>query len=153
VVRLPLRAEQTAERSGAPAPAVAAEHFKVLIVEDNADVARSLGMLVEMLGHRVELVDNGDLALPAALAFAPDLVVLDIGLPGMNGYQIARAMRAQPALRNAMIVACTGYGQEDDRLRVQEAGFDKHLVKPVRVTDLENILSAMAGSRGAARAK
>jgi two-component system, sensor histidine kinase len=69
----------------------------------------------------------------------------------MNGYQLARAMRAQPALRNVVLVACTGYGQEDDRRRVQEAGFDLHLIKPVHVTDLEKILAGMAGRRAAER--
>jgi CheY-like chemotaxis protein len=151
VVRLPLRGEQPAQQPGAGAPAIAAEHFRVLVVDDNPDVARSLGMLIEILGHRVELVDDGETALATALTFLPDLVVLDIGLPGMNGYDLARAMRAQPALRNAMLVACTGYGQEDDRRRVQEAGFDLHLVKPVHVSDLEKIFAGMAGRRAAER--
>ncbi|HTI48798.1 MAG TPA: PAS domain S-box protein [Casimicrobiaceae bacterium] len=151
VVRLPVLADQSNAPFGAPTPAVAAERFKVLIVEDNADVARSLAMLVEMLGHRVELVNDGNLAVAAALAFVPDLVLLDIGLPGMNGYEVARAMRAERTLRNAVLVACTGYGQEDDRRRVQEAGFDRYLIKPLHVGDLEQILAAMAGRRAAER--
>jgi PAS domain S-box-containing protein len=151
VVRLPLRGEQPAQQTGAGTPSIAAEHFRVLVVEDNPDVARSLGMLIEILGHRVELADDGETALATALTFLPQLVVLDIGLPGMNGYDLARAMRAQPLLRNAMLVACTGYGQEDDRRRVQEAGFDLHLVKPVHVSDLEKIFAGMAGRRAAER--
>jgi len=78
-------------------------------------------------------------------------VLLDIGLPGMNGYEVARAMRAERTLRNAVLVACTGYGQEDDRRRVQEAGFDRYLIKPLHVGDLEQILAAMAGRRAAER--
>jgi CheY-like chemotaxis protein/two-component sensor histidine kinase len=151
VVRLPVLADQSVATPGASAPAVAGERFKVLIVEDNADVARSLAMLVEMLGHRVQMVDDGSLALDAARKFQPDLVLLDIGLPGMNGYDVARAIRAEGMLRNAVLVACTGYGQDEDRRRVQEAGFDKYLIKPVHVSDLEKILAAMAGQRAAER--
>jgi two-component system CheB/CheR fusion protein len=152
VVRLPVLADQSLPAPGTPAPAVAAGRFKVMIVEDNPDVARSLAMLVEMLGHRVQMVDDGNLALGAALAFRPDLVLLDIGLPGMSGYDVARAMRAERTLRNVVLVACTGYGQDEDRRRVQEAGFDKYLIKPVHVSDLEKILAAMTGRRAGERA-
>jgi PAS domain S-box-containing protein len=151
VVRLPVLAHQSVATPGASPPAVSGGRFKVLIVEDNADVARSLAMLVEMLGHRVQMVDDGSLALDAARKFQPDLVLLDIGLPGMNGYDVARAIRAEGTLRHAVLVACTGYGQDEDRRRVREAGFDKYLIKPVHVTDLEKILAAMAGQRAAER--
>jgi len=89
-------------------------------------------------------------ALARAPLFAPDLVLLDIGLPRMSGFDVARVMRTLPALANTMIVACTGYGQEEDRQRVREAGFDQHLVKPVRIEDLHAIFERMAPPPSAA---
>ena len=83
---------------------------------------------------------DGIEALDAARAFRPDVVLLDIGLPGMDGFEVARRLRAMPELSNMCLIACTGYGGDDDLRRMDEAGFDGHLIKPVGVTDLERIL-------------
>ena len=119
-------------------------HYRVMVIDDNADVANSLAMLLQTLGHEVEVAGDGVTALARAPLFAPDLVLLDIGLPRMSGFDVARVMRTLPALANTTIVACTGYGQDDDRRRVREAGFDQHLVKPVRIEDLRAIFERMA---------
>jgi CheY-like chemotaxis protein len=117
----------------------------VLVVDDNVDAAQSLAMLLQILGHEVETVGDAVSTLARAPLFQPDLVLLDVGLPQMNGYDVARALRAQPFMREAMLVACTGYGQEEDRRRAREAGFDYHLVKPVHAEDLERILTQLRG--------
>ncbi len=148
LVRLPLRAEPLPQGAASASGSRQQRHFKVLVVDDNADVAQSIAMLLEILGHRVETAGNGVEALSRAPLFLPDMVVLDIGLPGMNGYEVARAMRAHPLLRHVVLVACTGYGQDEDRRRVQEAGFDHHLIKPAQLSDLEKILEHMARTRG-----
>jgi CheY-like chemotaxis protein len=90
------------------------------------------------------MVHDGATALLAAEAYHPDLVLLDIGLPGMNGYEVARAIRARPVLQGAVLVALTGYGGEDDRRRSREAGFDHHLVKPVGLDALRGLLASVA---------
>ena len=146
-VRLPLRPEPLAEDETSTSTATARRRFKVLVVDDNPDVAQSIAMLLDILGHHVEIAVNGVEALSRAPLTRPDLVILDIGLPGMNGYEVARAMRAHPLLRNVVLVACTGYGQDEDRRRVQEAGFDHHLIKPPQLSDLEKILEQMTAQR------
>ena len=116
---------------------------RVLVVDDNRDAAQSLGMVLEMLGHEVDTAIDGPSALEVAARRCPQMVVLDIGMPGMNGYEVARRMRRQPALRNKTIVALTGYGQEADRQKSAEAGFDAHLVKPVEPSALEALIEAL----------
>jgi PAS domain S-box-containing protein len=114
---------------------------RVLIVDDNVDAAATLDMLLRSLGHRTVVAHDGQAALDAAAAFHPDVVLLDIGLPGMDGYQVARRMREATAGHPFRIVAITGWGQADDRAKTREAGFDLHLVKPVELTDIYRALS------------
>ncbi len=114
-------------------------HRRVLVVDDQADAARSLARLLKAWGHEVHVAHDGPAALEAAQAHGPELVLLDIGLPGMDGHEVARRLRAT-ARNGLQIIALTGYGQEEDRSRSREAGFDDHLVKPVDPEDLRRIL-------------
>src|SRR5690242_7121532 len=106
---------------------------RVLIVDDNEDAANSLALVLKLSGHETASVSSAADALTHATEFKPDVVMLDIGLPGMNGYEVAQKMRELPGLRNVRLVAVTGYGRSDDRLRAREAGFDEHLTKPVEM--------------------
>jgi CheY-like chemotaxis protein len=135
-----------------PPPPVAVESvamtrlLHVLVVDDNADTADSMAMLIKLVGHEVRTANDGVAALQAALALVPDVVLLDIGLPRMDGYEVAAQMRQQVALRSTVLVATTGYGQEADRQRSAEAGFDHHLVKPVDFDKLQQILAGVAAN-------
>jgi CheY-like chemotaxis protein len=142
-VRLPVIAAEQQRQTDDRIASGAAGPYRVMVVDDNPDGAQSLAMLVSTMGHVVEIAGDGVEALARAPLFAPDLVLLDIGLPRMSGYDVARVMRSLPTLEKTRIVACTGYGQEEDRRRVQEAGFDDHLVKPVRIEDLRTIFARM----------
>jgi PAS domain S-box-containing protein len=113
---------------------------RILIVDDNADSARGLSRLLKLLGHEVRTAHDGLEAVAVAPAYRPDVVLLDIGLPGMDGYEVARQLRQDEACRGCTIVAVSGYGQEDDRRRGREAGFDHHLVKPIDPDALLNLL-------------
>ena len=104
--------------------------LRVLVVDDNVDTVTTLAMLVQESGHDVRTAYDGSAVLEAALDYRPNVVLLDIGLPGLDGFEVAKRLRQQPALQNVVLVAMTGYGQESDRQRSQEAGFDHHLVKP-----------------------
>jgi PAS domain S-box-containing protein len=104
---------------------------RVLVVDDNVDAAESIGMILRLAGYDVRCVYDGPSVLQTAKVYRPDVVVLDIGLPGMSGYDVARELREQPEFRRTPLVAVTGYGQEEDRRLSQEAGFDYHLTKPV----------------------
>jgi CheY-like chemotaxis protein len=114
---------------------------RVLIVDDNEDAANSLALILELGGHKTASVYTAVDALQRAAAFKPDVVLLDIGLPGMDGYEVAQKMRELPGLRNIRLVAVTGYGRSDDRLRARDAGFDDHLTKPVEFAVLERTLA------------
>ncbi|NQV26682.1 MAG: PAS domain S-box protein [Rhodopirellula sp.] len=118
--------------------------LRVLVVDDNVDTAGSLAMLLEASGHEVRIAHDGPTALQAAIDNKPDVVLLDIGLPGMDGNEVAKRIRQQPELENVVLVAMTGYGQDSDRKRSHEAGFDHHLVKPVELSALEKLLAAPA---------
>lgn len=120
-----------------------AVRLRILIVEDNQDSADSLKMLLEALGYDAHLVYDGEAAVRAAAALRPDVILMDIGLPGLNGYDAARQIRAQSAGTRVLIVALTGWGQEADRLRSAEAGIDHHLVKPLDLAVLEQILDSL----------
>jgi CheY-like chemotaxis protein len=126
--------------------------LRILVVDDNLDSAESLALLLRLQGHVVRTAHDGLQALSTDAEFDPDLVLLDIGLPRMSGFDVARVMRTLPALAGTMIVACTGYGQDEDRQRVREAGFDEHLVKPVRIEDLHAIFDRLAPPPSAAAA-
>ncbi len=125
---------------------------KVLIVDDNADSAESLALLLSMRGHEVRTAHDGPAALEAAEAFRPQAVLLDIGLPGMDGYEVARRLRDRPGAEGVLLVALTGYGQEDDRRRAAEAGFDAHLVKPAEPAAVHRLLGR-SGRVAAGRAE
>ena len=150
VVRLPLRAEPAivdaasvaraghAARSGAPR--------RVLVVDDNQDAAHALRLLLESDGHQVLVASDGPGGLAMAREHRPDAVLLDIGLPKLNGYEIAKRIRADPAIKATMLVAVTGYGQMQDRALASAAGFDHHLVKPVEFKALQELLRTTAES-------
>ena len=142
IVRLPAltRADAPAPNDGDPPVAGREPGSTVLIVDDNVHAASSLAMLVEHWGHSPRVAHDGAQALDMALAHRPEVVLLDIGLPGMDGLEVARRLRQSPGLDHALIVAMTGYGQDEDRRRSREAGFDHHLVKPVDLDQLEKLL-------------
>jgi CheY-like chemotaxis protein len=114
---------------------------RVLIVDDNVDAARLLARLLEARGHRAEVAADGLTALALAQAHSPDLILLDIGLPGMDGYEVARRLREVRGLDQTLLVALTGYGQAEDRRRTREAGMDYHLTKPVDPRTLADLLA------------
>jgi len=116
------------------------ESRKVLVVDDNVDQALSLGTLLRLLGHDVRIAHDGSSALPLAREFNPEIALIDLGMPGLNGYELARSIRADAFLRGMLLVAQTGWGQAEDRRRSSEAGFDEHLVKPLRPEDLQRVL-------------
>jgi signal transduction histidine kinase/CheY-like chemotaxis protein len=142
VVRFPL------SWSAAPAPArqrngslQTVQRRRILVVDDNRDSAQSLAILLRLLGNEVATAHDGPTALQAAEQFRPEVALLDIGLPGMDGYELARRLRALPQLRQLRLAALTGYGSAEDRRRSQEAGFDEHLVKPVEMETLHALLA------------
>src|SRR6516165_3656755 len=118
--------------------------YRILVVDDNPDAADSLTMMLTMMGHDIQKAYDGLEAVQAAAKFRPDVVLLDIGLPQMNGYEAARHIRQQPWGRPMTLIAVTGWGQEEDRRRALEAGCDEHLSKPVDPAALEKLLAALA---------
>jgi CheY-like chemotaxis protein len=147
VVRLPLL--KGALPPAAPAKDDDTEQVKssarrrILVLDDNRDSAESLAMLLRLVGHDVRTVHDGRQALVVAEIYGPDLVLLDIGLPGMDGYEVARRLRAQPWIGQTNLVALTGFGGEEDRRQAQSAGLDHHLVKPVDFDALRELLAAL----------
>ncbi|CAM2139114.1 histidine kinase [Pararobbsia alpina] len=123
---------------------------RVLLVDDSVDAASAMSLLLETLGHDVHVAHDGMTALEMAGQWTPEVVILDIGLPGMDGYQIARAMRERETTAGALLIALTGYGQASDRQRSHEAGFDIHFVKPVSFNEIEQAI-AERGSHGTPR--
>ncbi len=150
VVRLPLAVPDPAAAGPAAADAAPRPQRRVMVVDDSVDGAESMSVLLRILGHEVRTLYEGTSAIAAAAAFQPEVVMLDIGLPGMDGYEIARALRALPATAGALLIALTGYGQESDRQRTRAAGFDHHLVKPATLEDIERAI-ATVGTDAAAR--
>jgi PAS domain S-box-containing protein len=146
VVRLPLAIPAEPSPPKPPAAEVDGQNapLRVLVVEDSADTSAALAPLLRLLGHQVTLAHDGPTALAAAAGAPPDLVLLDIGLPGMDGYAIAERLRAAGHTR-AALVALTGYGREDDFRRSREAGFDHHLVKPVNFAQLQQLGALVHG--------
>lgn len=127
-----------------PAPAPALIRQRVLLVDDNRDAAHSLATLVELLGHEVRVAYDGAEALEVAAEFRPQVVLLDIGLPKMNGYDVARRIREQAWGEGVVLAAVTGWGQDHDREQAREAGFDRHLTKPVQLETVRGLLHAVA---------
>ena len=138
-VRLPLPTAPVSTPVPKPAAISPVPPRRVLVVDDNVDAATSLAELLRHRGHEVRAVFDGPEALEEAARFTPDAVVLDIGLPGMDGYETARRLRQLPGGRHMMIVAVTGWGQDEDRRRSKEAGFDHHLVKPAHPDAIEQL--------------
>jgi len=130
-----------------PSDPVAAAPRRVLVVDDNADAAATLGTILQLLGHAAHCLNDPHEVMETVVAFAPEIVFLDIGMPGLNGYDVARELRAHPAGRSLTLVALTGWGQAEDRKRTAEAGFDHHVVKPA---DLETIQRICNGEFAAA---
>jgi CheY-like chemotaxis protein len=137
-VRLPL-AQAVPEAQ--PAPAARATARRILIVDDNADAATTLAAVLEMAQHEVCVALDGPAALRLGESFRPQVVLLDIGLPGMDGYEVARELRRRPGTREALVIAVSGYGSEADRRRALEAGFDHHLTKPIASGALERLMA------------
>ncbi len=130
-VTLPAISQPRPTATGAPAAhQQPGRSSRILIVDDNVDNTLGLARLLKLLGHEIRTAHDGPDAIREALAFRPEFILLDIGLPGMDGYQVARRLR-QEGISEAVIIAITGYGQEEDRVRSRAAGFDHHLVKPV----------------------
>ncbi len=125
--------------------------LRILIVEDQADTAESLAMLLRLEGHEAETAPNGAVALQRAAVGGPDVVLLDLGLPGMDGYEVARRLRAQQAGRRPLLIAMTGYGREEDRRRSAEAGIPLHWLKPVDPDLLLRLLARVKAARSGVR--
>jgi CheY-like chemotaxis protein len=120
--------------------------LRVLVVDDNHDAAKSIAILLRTLGHDARVAHDGASAIQAALEFVPHVMLLDIGLPVIDGFQVAKRIRQEALLKNVVLVALTGYGQESDRQRTREAGFNHHLVKPADFANVQSILSAVAAA-------
>ncbi|GGY91796.1 ATP-binding protein [Pseudoduganella plicata] len=148
-ITLPRLAGAAPSRTAAPLPVTPAAHgagLRVLIVEDNPDVAETLAMIVRAAGHDVFVEHAARAALDTARGIEPDVCLLDIGLPEINGYELAALLRTTPHGKAATLVAITGYGRAEDRAAALHAGFDHHLVKPVDIATLEEILATVARS-------
>ena len=149
VIRLPAEAtdssaaRQTSSRAAAPARATR----RILVVDDNEDAAEMMATMLEMHGHEVRRAGSGPDALALVRDYVPDVALLDIGLPGMSGHELAEGLRALPALEGLFMVAVTGWGQEDDRRKSREAGFDRHLTKPVQLADLVALIDGLPPPR------
>ncbi len=148
VVRLP---RDSAKKAPAPPPRITDDgethRLRVLVVDDNKDAAESLAILLELWGHEVKREYDGSRALDVSVSYRPEVVFLDIGLPGMDGYEVAGRLREVPETARAVLVAVTGYGQEEDRRRSRRAGFDHHLVKPVAPETLRLLLTSLEPGR------
>ena len=139
-VRLPSRLAPAApSRDEAVSPGPGARR-SVLVVEDDRDVRESLHSMLELTGHEVHAAEDGAAGLAAIRQLAPDIALVDIGLPGLDGYEVARRIRAEPGGAKPVLVALTGYGSAEDRQRAHEAGFDLHLVKPITPDQFARIL-------------
>jgi CheY-like chemotaxis protein len=121
--------------------------LRVLVVDDNHDAVETLAMLLGLWGHDVRLAADGPSAVETAVAHRPDVVLLDISLPGMSGYEVAERLRADPDLRDTVLVAMTGHGQPEDKRDTRAAGFTLHLVKPVEPDRLRKLLADLGAKR------
>jgi signal transduction histidine kinase/ActR/RegA family two-component response regulator len=150
LVRLPALAEPPPESARKLPEASSASSAKgprrMLVVDDNVDSAESMALVLRLQGYEVRLAYDGQSALEEAQSFRPEVMFLDLDLPKMDGYEVARRLRLEPAMRYMTLVAMTGFGQEEDRQRTQEAGFQVHLVKPVDFNKVEELLSSALGN-------
>lgn len=148
-VRLPLGArpgagpDEVLSEARQEQRAVPRRSFRILVVDDNTDAAESLSLLLQMNAHEIRSATNGRDALALVRDFTPDIAFLDIGMPGMNGYELAARLRALPALARTVIVAVTGWGSDEDQLRAREAGFDHHFTKPIAAGTLSRLLGQL----------
>jgi signal transduction histidine kinase/CheY-like chemotaxis protein len=141
-VTLPLSRELVRESSPpAPAATSALPRHRVLVVDDNRDASRSLCRLLRLLGAEVEVAHDGPQALDMLKSYRPSVVLLDIGMPNMDGYEVARRIRSHSEWDDVVLIAVTGWGQDQDRRRTAEAGFNHHLVKPAKISDIESLLA------------
>jgi signal transduction histidine kinase len=143
IVRFPLSdvpAQENTKKSNAKTDEIP-QKFKILVVDDNVDSAQTTGWMLEMCGHEYILAHNGKDALSSAKNIKPDVVLLDIGLPDITGYEVCRALRLDPQFQDTLIIAQTGWGQKRDKQLAEEAGFNHHLVKPLKLEELNNIFS------------
>jgi PAS domain S-box-containing protein len=143
-VRLPIAVREPTDVGALAGPRAKGGGLKVLIVDDNADLVEMLSVFVESLGHQVRKALDGPSAVSAAVSFVPHVVLLDLGLPGMTGLEVARALRLHPETAGAHLVALTGWGQREDRRQTEAAGFDDHLTKPTDPDVLERLLNEVA---------
>jgi CheY-like chemotaxis protein len=121
---------------------------RMLVVDDNRDGADLMAVLLRLQGHEVEVAHDGYCALEIAARFEPEVVLLDIGLPGLNGYDVAKQLRQMKLARPQCLIAMTGYGSEEDRQRTEEAGFDHHIVKPIEPAELNKLLARSIAAMG-----
>jgi CheY-like chemotaxis protein len=131
------------EGAAGPAPAAPVHRTRVLVVDDNRDAAETLSALLEILGHNPQVANDGPAALAAMQEFRPQLVFLDLGMPGMHGCEVAEAIRRDRRFDQPVLVALTGWGSESDRERTRAAGFDAHMTKPISVEAIEWMLSSV----------
>jgi CheY-like chemotaxis protein len=143
VVRLPLATARAREHP-APAPDARSEaparRLRVLVADDNVDAASSLAMMLDLLGHETRVAHNGRKALAVAGEFRPDAMVLDIAMPQLGGHDVARTIRREPWGGDVLLIAASGWGQDGDKQKSEDAGFDHHLVKPVEIDLLDRLL-------------
>jgi CheY-like chemotaxis protein len=144
IVRLPLMpADRPPAQANGVANGIVGDGCRILVVDDNIDAADSLALFLRLAGHDVQVCHGGPEALATVTTFHPQVVLLDIGLPGIDGYEVARRLRSRPETESALIVALTGYGQEEDVRRSREAGIDHHFVKPADLSALNAILESV----------
>jgi two-component system, chemotaxis family, CheB/CheR fusion protein len=154
IVRIPVgTALERTESDAITDPPVPGAGLKILVVDDSRDAADTCAILLELSGHHVQTAYTGQRALELAESFRPHVLLLDIGLPDLDGYQLAKRIRATPWGRGAVLIAVTGWGQEADRRRAFEAGFDQHLTKPIAAETVESLMQSVCTSRDAANAK
>jgi CheY-like chemotaxis protein len=149
IVRLPLaRTSQESKPKVQGGVHATRKGYRILIADDNVDTASGMERLLKLLGNDAMAVHDGSGAVLAARTFRPDFVLLDIGLPGMDGYEVAAMLRGDEVLKDAVIIAVSGYGREEDRQRALSAGFDHHLVKPVDFDALTSLLGRPDSGEG-----
>jgi len=133
-----------ADVSKPPVTQTAARRFKILVVDDNHDSALSLAMMLSIMGHDTRTAHDGESAVATAETFLPDVILLDIGLPKLNGYEVAQRIRETSWGTSMYLIAVTGWGQDEDRQRSSEVGLNLHMVKPVEPSALEKVLATLA---------
>ena len=144
VVRLPVASEAPVAELRATLPLSSqGPQRRILVVDDNTDAAETLAIMLGFMGHEVRMAHDGEAGVAAAAAFRPVLVLMDLGMPRLNGYQAARRIRAEPWGSAPLLVALTGWGADDDRQRTRDAGFDRHLVEPVDPAALAKMIAEM----------